>query len=67
MPGPGNDGFSCLTALRKDPDLKGVPVVMVTTKNGAIDKQFASRLQANDYLVKPFTDGDVAAIVAKYP
>jgi twitching motility two-component system response regulator PilH len=66
MPGPGNDGFSCLTALRADPSLKSAAIVMVTTKSGAIDKQFATRLHATDYLVKPFQDSEVASILAKY-
>ena len=67
MSGPGNDGYSCLAAIRRDPTLKNTAVVMVTTKSGPIDKKFAHQSGANDYLVKPFKTEDLKAVIAKFP
>ena len=47
---PGMDGWSVLGALKADPDLAGIPVVMVTF---AVDRALASALGAADYIVKP--------------
>ena len=47
---PGMDGWSVLSALKADPELAGIPVVMVTF---ASERALASSLGAADYVVKP--------------
>ncbi len=47
---PGMDGWSVLSALKADPDLAGIPVVMVTFLT---ERALASSLGAADYVVKP--------------
>ena len=47
---PGMDGWSVLSALKADPDLAGIPVVMVTF---ASERELATSLGAADYVVKP--------------
>jgi CheY-like chemotaxis protein len=47
---PGMDGWDVLAALKADPDLADIPVVMLTIVD---DKSHGYALGANDYLVKP--------------
>ena len=47
---PGMDGWSVLSALKADPDLAAIPVVMVTF---VTERALASSLGAADYVVKP--------------
>ena len=47
---PGIDGWSVLTALKADPELAGIPVVMVTFMD---QRGLAASLGATDYVLKP--------------
>ena len=51
---PEEDGFSILGKLRKDQDLKDVPVIMLTAKNSEYDKVMGLDAGADDYVAKPF-------------
>jgi signal transduction histidine kinase/DNA-binding response OmpR family regulator len=59
----GMDGWSVLAALKSDPELSGIPVVMLTIVDEP-DTGFA--LGASDYLVKPLERADLAALLRKY-
>jgi CheY-like chemotaxis protein len=47
---PGMDGWAVLTALKADPDLADIPVIMLTIVD---DKGMGYALGAADYLTKP--------------
>jgi signal transduction histidine kinase/DNA-binding response OmpR family regulator len=47
---PGMDGWSVLTALKSDPELSGIPVVVVTI---CTDRGIALSLGASDFMTKP--------------
>jgi signal transduction histidine kinase len=47
---PGRDGFEALRRLKDDPDLRHIPVVMLTMID---DKRKGLELGAVDYLIKP--------------
>lgn len=51
---PALDGFAVLAALKGDPALNHVPVIMLTALRNARDVIEARRLGACDYLAKPF-------------
>jgi signal transduction histidine kinase/ActR/RegA family two-component response regulator len=57
------DGWSVLVALKTDPELAGIPVVMLTILDER-DTGFA--LGASDYLVKPVERAQLAALIQKY-
>ena len=50
---PGMDGYTVLTILKSDPDLRDIPVIVVS----AIDEQESAvrciEIGAEDYLIKP--------------
>ncbi len=47
---PGLDGWTVLAALKGDPDLAGIPVVLVTIVD---EKQRGYALGVVEYMVKP--------------
>ena len=60
---PGMDGWSTLTALRADPALASVPVILLTIVD---DKSMGFALGASDYLTKPINAEHLARVLRKY-
>jgi CheY-like chemotaxis protein len=50
---PGVDGMDVLKTIKEDPDLKSIPVVVLTTSEAEKDVARAYYNHANSYLVKP--------------
>lgn len=57
----GDDGFDLLSAIRRTHD---VPVIFLTAKVEETDRILGLRLGADDYIVKPFSGGELAARVS---
>lgn len=53
---PKMNGMEFLKILRSDPELKDLPVYILTTSNEAYDKTAAESLGISGYIVKPFFD-----------
>ena len=51
---PDEDGLEIVKKLRKRPDTKKIPVIMVPAKSTEIDKVKGVDMGADDYLTKPF-------------
>lgn len=52
---PEMDGITLLQEIRKDPQLKDIPVIMVTAEAKKENVLQAIQTGANNYIVKPFT------------
>ncbi|MBS0378608.1 MAG: chemotaxis response regulator CheY [Proteobacteria bacterium] len=52
---PGMPGLALLKAVRADPKLKGIPVLMLTAEAKREQIVEAAQAGVNGYLVKPFT------------
>ncbi|WP_041939259.1 MULTISPECIES: response regulator [Frankia] len=52
---PRMDGRETLAAIKKDPDLCTIPVVMLTTSQAPEDVRASYQLHANAYVCKPQT------------
>jgi len=52
---PGMTGIDLLRAIRADPALKSLPVLMVTAENSREQIISAAQAGVNGYIVKPFT------------
>jgi two-component system response regulator len=50
---PKKDGREVLSEIKKDPDLKLIPVVILTTSKADEDISLAYRYQANCFITKP--------------
>ena len=60
---PGMDGWDVLSALKSDPELAEIPVVMVTIVD---DKNLGYALGASDYLTKPIDRKRLASVLVKF-
>jgi two-component system, chemotaxis family, chemotaxis protein CheY len=52
---PKMDGLQMLAALKNSPELRNIPVVMITTEGGEAKVAEAVKLGAAGYVRKPFT------------
>ena len=55
---PAQDGLDILTRLRRDSD---VPVILLTARGSEADRILGLKLGADDYVVKPFSLGELTA------
>lgn len=51
---PGEDGISILRKIRSNPEIKHIPVIMMTAKGAEYDKVLGLDSGADDYITKPF-------------
>jgi diguanylate cyclase (GGDEF)-like protein len=58
---PDLDGFSVLTALKADPDVQDIPVVMMTAKSEVESRVKGLDLGAHDYVSKPYETPELVA------
>ena len=50
---PGQSGFQLCRKLKSAPETKSIPIVLCSTKNTEVDKQWAKMGGADAYLTKP--------------
>ena len=60
---PGMDGWAVLTALKADPIVAHIPVVMLTMVR---EKNMGYALGASDYVTKPIDREQLISIIKKY-
>lgn len=51
---PGMSGFEVLRTLRRDPQLKATPIVMISGNMQATEQFYVQRFGADDFMKKPF-------------
>ena len=56
---PGRSGFDILRDLRADPETQATPVMMLTARGQAKDRELATRLGASQFMTKPFSNAEV--------
>lgn len=62
---PIMDGYETLTKLKSDPELKSIPVIMLTAEAGRETVLKIAKLGVRDYLVKPFKEDLVVERVGR--
>ena len=60
---PKVDGLEVLQQIKEDPDLRLIPIVVLTTSNQEKDVQRSYELGVNSYVTKPVIIGDLQAKV----
>ncbi|MCD2492514.1 response regulator transcription factor [Lacrimispora sp. NSJ-141] len=60
---PGMDGLEAIEEIRKDPQVGGVPIIVLTAKDKEFDKVIGLDRGADDYMTKPFSVLELAARV----
>ena len=64
MPDP--DGFKLCRLLRKEPEFKNTPIIIVTALNDTDSRIVAIGAGANDYLTKPFRLDELYASIREH-
>jgi phosphate regulon transcriptional regulator PhoB len=52
---PGLDGFEVCKELKRNPETRTIPVIMLTARGEEVDRIVGLELGAEDYVVKPFS------------
>lgn len=63
---PELDGYEICAMLRRSTAFRQTPIVMLTGKDGFIDRVRARMVGATDYLTKPFGEHELLTLVERY-
>lgn len=63
---PGQSGFQLCRQLKSDPETKSIPIVLCSTKNTEVDKQWAKMGGADAYLTKPVSQDKLLDTIHKF-
>jgi chemosensory pili system protein ChpA (sensor histidine kinase/response regulator) len=62
---PRMDGYELATAMKADPRLRDVPIIMITSRSGDKHRQRAFDIGVDRYLGKPYQEADLLAQIAE--
>ncbi|TXI22353.1 MAG: response regulator [Roseateles sp.] len=63
---PRLDGYQTCAIIKRNPQFAGVPVIMLSSKDGLFDKARGRMVGSQDYLTKPFTKDQLLQAVAQH-
>ncbi|MBE9032662.1 DUF4388 domain-containing protein [filamentous cyanobacterium LEGE 11480] len=63
---PGLDGYELCAMLRQSSQFHQTPIVMLTGRDGFIDRVRAKMVGATDYLAKPFAEDELVMLLEQY-
>jgi twitching motility two-component system response regulator PilG len=63
---PGMDGYQVCKQIKKDPETKRIPVIMLTGKSSPFDRVRGSLAGCDTYLTKPVENARFQEVVKKY-
>ncbi|WP_430407518.1 response regulator [Hydrogenophaga sp.] len=63
---PRLDGYQTCAIIKRNPKFSGVPVIMLSSKDGLFDKARGRMVGSEDYLTKPFTKDQLLRAVQQF-
>ena len=60
---PGMSGYDVLEALQRDDETSGIPILVLTAKSLAADRERSHGLGASAFLTKPFLPNELCEMV----
>ena len=63
---PKMDGYKILSIIKENPEFKQIPVIMLTSKDGIINKVKGKVAGSTAYLTKPFDPTQLVATIEKH-
>jgi two-component system alkaline phosphatase synthesis response regulator PhoP len=54
---PRLDGYETCRELKREPETRGIPIILLTAKGREIDKRIGFEAGALEYITKPFSPG----------
>lgn len=62
---PKLNGFEVLKRVKGDPALASLPILVLSAKGQAHDRQLAKDIGADDFVTKPFSNSDLIARIGQ--
>ncbi|HKQ61707.1 MAG TPA: response regulator [Candidatus Polarisedimenticolaceae bacterium] len=56
---PGRDGFDVCRALKRDPQTRAIPVILLSARGQEHDRERGLALGAIDFMTKPYSPSDL--------
>jgi twitching motility two-component system response regulator PilG len=63
---PRLDGYQTCALIKNNQMFKGIPVIMLSSKDGLFDKARGRVVGSDEYLTKPFTRDELLTVIRKY-
>ena len=63
---PAINGYQICQVIKRHPQCRGIPVLMLSGKDGAFAKVRGRMVGASEYVTKPFTPSELLAAVGRY-
>ena len=63
---PAINGYQICQVIKRHPRCRGIPVIMLSGKDGAFAKVRGRVVGASEYLTKPFTPSDLVRAVRRF-
>lgn len=63
---PRLDGYQTCALIKKSPKFSGIPVIMLSSKDGLFDRARGRMVGSDQYLTKPFTKDSLLKAVAEF-
>jgi len=63
---PRMNGFQLCKLLKKDPNYKNIPIVMLTAKSAETDRIWGIKAGSDEYLTKPFNYAKVKEVIKRF-
>ncbi len=63
---PRLDGYQTCALIKKNPQFKHTPIIMLSSKDGLFDKARGRMVGSSEYLTKPFTKDTLLTAVRRY-
>ncbi len=63
---PRLDGYQTCALIKKNPRLREIPVIMLSSKDGLFDRARGRLVGSDEYLTKPFTKDTLLAAVRRH-
>ena len=63
---PHMDGYSICQIIRKNPDFRNTPIIMLSGRDGLFDKMRGKLVGSSEYLTKPFDSHELAQTVIRH-
>ena len=63
---PRLDGYQTCALVKNNPEFRGTPVVMLSSKDGLFDKAKGRIVGSDQYLTKPFSKDELLEVFEQY-
>ncbi len=63
---PRMDGFEFARNVRADPETRGIPIIMITSRSADKHRNHALELGVNEYMGKPYQEEQLIALIKRF-